>query len=111
MSVLTKSALKPKLAGRHQITIIQQYDTAADSKSRVSLRGARTKYFHVKELSNADFLLESRVLVPRAAVSARTLKVLDQSVANLKRGKVSALIDCKDSGVLPLLFMRFTKPL
>jgi hypothetical protein len=33
------------------------------------------------------------VLVPRDAVPARTLKMLEQSVTNLKRGKVSAPID------------------
>ena len=81
------------MAPRNGISIVEQYDTSADNKKRISLRGAQAKYFHVTALSNGSYLLEPRVLVPRSAVSARTLKMLDQSVGNLKRGKVSAPID------------------
>jgi len=52
------------------IDILEQYDVAADAKKRISLRGAKTKYFHVKALSNGYFLLEPRVLVPPQAISA-----------------------------------------
>ncbi|MEI6178218.1 MAG: hypothetical protein WCS43_15090 [Verrucomicrobiota bacterium] len=38
-------------------------------------------------------MLEPRVLVPPDAIPAKTLKMLDHSVANLKKGKVSAPID------------------
>lgn len=74
-------------------TIVDQYDIAADAKKRISLRKARTKYFHVKALSNGSFLLEPRVLVSPEAVSARSLKMLDKSVASLKKGLASAPID------------------
>lgn len=56
------------------ITILQDYDIAADAKNRISLRGAKTKYFHVKALSNGCYVLEPRVLVPPKAIPARTLK-------------------------------------
>jgi hypothetical protein len=75
------------------VTIVEHYDVAADAKKRISLRKARTKYFHVKALSNGAYLLEPRVLVPPQAVSARALKMLDKSVANLKEGLASAPID------------------
>jgi hypothetical protein len=75
------------------LSIVARYDVAADAKKRISLRGATAKYFHVKALSDGCFLLEPRVLVPPQAVSARTLKMLDQSVANLKQGRVSAPVD------------------
>ena len=74
-------------------TVVQLYDIAADTKNRISLRGARTKYFHVKALSNGCFLLEPRVLVPPHALSARTRKMLDQSATNLKKGLASEPID------------------
>jgi hypothetical protein len=54
-------------------------------KKRISLRDAKTKYFHVQALFNGCFYLEPRVLVPPRAVSARTLKMLDRSAANLKK--------------------------
>jgi hypothetical protein len=78
---------------RDAITVIERYDVAADAKKRVSLRNARTKYFHVKALSNGGYLLEPRVLVPPQAIAARTLKMLETSVASLKRGVASEPVD------------------
>ena len=75
------------------INILEHYDVAADAKKRISLRGAKTKYFHVKALSNGCYVLEPRVLVPPHAISARSLKMLDKSVANLKMGRASATVD------------------
>lgn len=65
--------------GKKRITVIRNYDIAADAKSRISLRGARTKYFHVTALSNGSFVLEPRVLVAPEAISPRTLKTLKSS--------------------------------
>lgn len=73
--------------------VVEDYDVAADAKKRISLRNAKTKYFHVKAFSNGCFLLEPRVLVSPEAISARSLKMLDKSVANLKKGLASAPID------------------
>ena len=70
--------------------MLESYDVAADAKRRISLRHAKTKYFHVNALSNGSYLLEPRVLVP---LSPRALKILDKSAANLKRGRASAPID------------------
>ena len=74
-------------------TVVARYDVAADSKRRISLRNAKTKYFHVQALSDGSFLLEPRLLVPPEAISARSLKMLDKSVANLKKGLASPPID------------------
>jgi len=79
--------------GKPLLTVVANYDVAADAKKRVSLRNAKTKYFHVKALSNGCFLLEPRVLVPPQAVSVRSLKMLDRSVASLKKGLASAPVD------------------
>jgi hypothetical protein len=83
----------PTLTQKRRLTVVENYDVAADAKKRVSLRNAKTKYFHVKALSNGCFLLEPRVLVPPHAISARSLKMLDKSAANLKKGLASAPID------------------
>jgi len=83
---------KSKTAGKG-ISVIREYDTAADAKNRVSLRGAKAKYFHVKELSNGSYVLEPRVLVSPDTIPARTLKMLNRSVVQLKKGKASAPID------------------
>src|ERR1019366_6038827 len=78
---------------KQRLTVVEDYDVAADAKKRISLRSAKTKYFHVKALSNGCFLLEPHVLVPPQAISARSLKMLDKSVASLKKGLASAPID------------------
>ena len=75
------------------VTVVARYDVAADAKKRVSLRNARTKYFQVSALSNGCYLLEPRVLVSPRLISARTRKMLEQSVANLKKGIASVPID------------------
>lgn len=85
--------VQKKLKPKNRLTVIDDYDVAADAKKRISLRNAKTKYFHVKALSNGCYLLEPRVLVPPQALSARSLKMLDQSVANLKKGLASDPVD------------------
>ncbi len=106
---------------KQPVTVVAAYDVAADAKKRISLRGARTKYFHV-QLSNGCFYLEPRVLVSPKSISAVplflvgcaactinrwlvkphvppafstiTLKMLDKSSTNPeKRALVSAPID------------------
>ncbi len=76
-----------------EITVINDYDVAADAKNRITLRGAKAKFFHVQTLSNGAYLLEPRILVPPDAIPAKTLKMLERSAANLKKGNVSAPID------------------
>jgi len=74
-------------------TVVESYDVAADAKKRINLRNAKTKYFHVKAFSNGCYLLEPRVLVPPHVISARTMKMIEQSAGNLKKGRASASID------------------
>lgn len=72
---------------------MRDYDVSADAKNRISLRGAKVRYFHVSVLSNGGYLLQPQALVPLDAIPARTRKMLDRSVAQLKRGRASAPID------------------
>ena len=59
----------------------------------IATLSSATQYFHVLALSNGAFMLEPRVLVPPHAISARSLKMLEKSAANLKKGIVSQPID------------------
>jgi hypothetical protein len=85
MPSLTLERPKPK----QRLTVVEDYDVAADAKKRISLRSAKTKYFHVKALSNGCFLLEPRVLVSPQAISVRSLKTLDKSLTSLKKERAS----------------------
>ena len=73
--------------------VINQYDVTADVKNRISLRGASSKYFHVKAFSNGCYVLEPRILTKPPGLSDRSLKMIDQSVAHLLKGKSSPSID------------------
>lgn len=88
-----ENVISKQSTGTKDVTVLVEYDVAADAKNRISLRGATAKYFHVLALSNGSYLLEPRVLVPPDAVPARTLKMLNRSVANLKKGKIPPPID------------------
>ena len=85
--------LLPRRKTASAITVVEHYDVAADAKSRISLRKAKTKYFHVQALSNGAYVLEPRLLVPPQALPARTRKMLEASVVNLKKGVASVPID------------------
>jgi hypothetical protein len=91
LNFMVKVANKPK--NKKGVTVVRHYDIAADAKSRIRLRGAKTKYFHVIALSNGSFVLEPRVLVDPEKIPTRTLKMLESSVASLKEGEVSDPID------------------
>jgi hypothetical protein len=86
------TALEPRKP-KTGITVLEEYDVAADAKRRISLRRAKAKYFRVRALSDGSFLLEPRLLVPPQAMSPRALKMLEQSADNLKQGLASSPID------------------
>lgn len=55
---------RPKRKKNNDPVVVEAYDIAADAKKRISLRKARSKYFHVSALSNGSYYLEPRTLVP-----------------------------------------------
>lgn len=68
---------------------INSYNSKIDSKNRITLRKARFDYYNVQEFDDGKIVLEPRVLVPPFEVSKKTLKMMDKSVTNLKKNKVS----------------------
>ncbi len=68
---------------------INSYNSKVDSKNRITLRKARFDYYNVQEFEDGKIVLEPRVLVPPFEVSKRTLKMMDKSVNNVKKNKVS----------------------
>ncbi len=63
---------------------IKDYTTHLDSKKRLTLRGAKFSYYHVKEYGNGCILLEPRELVAPSEISENTLRSLDKSIENFK---------------------------
>lgn len=71
----------------------KEYDARLDSKKRITLRGAQTMYYRVREKKDGTIELSPRVLVHPDEISKNTLSMLDSSVEQLKKGKVSKPVD------------------
>ena len=76
-----------------QAVIKGRYQAHLDAKKRLTLRGAKYDYYEVQEYDNGIILLEPRELVRPTEISKQTLQMMDESIRNLKAGKVSASID------------------
>ena len=75
---------------------IREYDARLDAKKRLTLRDAGYEYYHVSVLPDQRIVLEPRVLTSPFSLSANTLKMMDQSVENMKSGRVSPAIDLSE---------------
>lgn len=72
---------------------VKEYDAKIDTKKRITLRGSTYDYYHVVEFPNGRIELEPRVLVQPFEIAEATLKMMDASMNNLKKGKASEPID------------------
>ncbi len=72
---------------------VSEYDAKIDMKKRLTLRGALYAHYHVSEYKDGRIVLEPRELVKPFTVSRRTLKMMDSSMANLKKDIVSEPIN------------------
>ncbi len=71
----------------------RSYETKLDQKKRVVLRGARHKYYEVREEANGSFHLTPKQLVDIEPISALSLAMLDSAIANFKKSIASEPID------------------
>ena len=72
---------------------VKEYDAKIDIKRRITLRGSSYDYYHVIEYPNGKIELQPRVLVEPFEISEDTLRMVDSSMANLKKGQASEPID------------------
>lgn len=72
--------------------LVNEYDAKIDAKKRITIRDSIFEYFHIKQYKDGSMLLEPRVLVKPNSLSKKTLKMMDKSIENLKKGKVSKSI-------------------
>lgn len=71
------------------MSVIKEYEAKLDSKHRITIRGSEYQYFQVKQYGDGHLELLPRVLVDPKEISGNTLKMMDNSVENLKNGNVS----------------------
>lgn len=75
---------------------IREYDAKLDAKKRLTLRSVLFEYYHVSELEDGTIILKPRELTAPFQVSANTLDVMDKSIKNVKKGKVSKALDLSE---------------
>ena len=75
---------------------VREYDAKLDAKKRLTLRSVLFEYYHVSELEDGTIILEPRELTAPFQVSANTLDVMDKSIKNVKKGKVSKALDLSE---------------
>ena len=75
------------------MNIVKEYEAKLDSKHRITIRGSDYQYFRVKQYGDGHLELLPRVLVDPKEISENTLQMMDKSIENLKKGKVSEAID------------------
>ena len=77
-------------------TTIREYDAKLDSKKRLTIRGARTEYYHVSEKKDGTIELSPRELVHPDEISVKTLKMIDKAITKFKKGEVSEPVDMEE---------------
>lgn len=66
----------------------KKYDTKLDAKRRVTIRNARTEFYHVTEYEDGTVKLEPRVLI-----APEMLKQIDAAVERHKAGRKGTKLD------------------
>ncbi len=77
---------------------IREYDARLDTKKRLTLRNGLFEYYHVYEFEDGRIVLEPRELTVPFQISANTLAMMDETVLNMKVGKVSDAVDLSEFG-------------
>lgn len=75
------------------MSLVKEYEAKLDSKHRITIRGSEYQYFQVKQYGDGHLELLPRVLVDPKEISKNTLKMMDKSVENLRKGKISEPIN------------------
>lgn len=77
-------------------TAVKTYNAKMDSKKRITLRNALYEYYYVEEYDDGRIVLEPRELVAPFQISEKSLAMMDKSMENLKRGRVSKAVDLSE---------------
>jgi len=73
--------------------IVKSYDAKLDNKKRLTIRGTKYDFYHIQEFNDGTLVLKPRILVDPDDLSENTLRMMDRSIENLRKGNVSKPID------------------
>lgn len=75
--------------------IVKTYETKLDNKKRMTVRKSKYEHYKVSVFQDGHVLLSPQMLVSPGKIARSNLKIMDESVKNFKKGKVSKPIDFK----------------
>lgn len=73
--------------------LFKEYEAKLDNKKRLTVRESQYEYYHVSEFDDGTIILKPCVLVDANLLSENSLKTMDDSIKNFKKGRVSKKID------------------
>ena len=73
--------------------LVREYDAKIDSKKRITLKESLFEYFHIKQYKDGRVLLEPRILTEPSTISNKTIRMMDNSIKNYRKRKVSKTIE------------------
>ncbi len=75
--------------------IENEYTATIDTKKRLTIRGAKHHHYAVQVYKDGKIVLSPRILVDPNLIPKSTMKIIDNSVSNMKKGKVSKSLNLK----------------
>lgn len=75
--------------------IENEYTATLDSKKRLTIRGAKHEYYAVTVYKTGKVELKPRILIDPNIIPKSTLKIIDESASNFKKGKVSKSLNLR----------------
>ncbi len=72
---------------------MKDYTVHIDSKKRVTLRGAKYQYYHVKEYNNGCIILEPRELSVPDTISEKVMEDMDKAISDFGMRVMSPAVD------------------
>lgn len=68
--------------------VIKKYNAKLDSKNRLTIRESQFAHYSVNVMDNGEIVLKPRILIDPNTINEATLKTIEKSMLNLKKGKV-----------------------
>lgn len=73
--------------------VVKSYDAKLDDKKRLTIRDTNYEFYYIQEFNDGTLVLRPRVLVDPNELSKNTLRMIDKSIENVKKGIASKPVD------------------
>ena len=75
-------------------TVVTEFDVKKDDRNRITLKAAAYEYYHAKVFDDGHIEFYPQLLAD-AAVSVRTVEMMDRAMGNFAKGRVGVPMDAE----------------